>query len=185
MPDKSQADIALGFKAIPRRHADFYALSQATLVVGGFGLMGRLGANVRDRQGLAYGISARMSETFGDGPWVVHAGVSPAHVERAVASILDELRHLQDEPVTDPELADVQSYLVGVLPVRLETNDGVAATLNHIEVHGLGDDYLDRYPDLVRSVTREAVQRAAQEHLTTDRYSLALAGPPTRAEPLP
>lgn len=178
LADKSQADIALGFKGIPRNHPDFYALDQATEIVGGLGLMGRLGDNVRDRQGLAYYAFARMAEGFGDDLWSVNAGVNPANIERAVASILDEIRRLQDEPVTEQELADCQNYLIGVLPLHLETNDGLAATLNHIELFGLGEDYIQRYPGLVRSVTREAVQRAAQAHLTAERYSLAIAGPP-------
>jgi len=177
LADKTQADIALGFKAIPRRHPDFDALDQATEIIGGIGLMGRLGDNVRDRQGLAYYVFARLAEGFGDALWSVCAGVNPANVERAVASTLDEIRRLQDEPVTEQELADCQNYLVGALPIQLETNDGLAGTLNHIELFGLGDDYIQRFPALVRSVTRDAVQRAAQAHLTADRYSLAIAGP--------
>ncbi len=178
MADKSQADIALGFKAIPRAHPDFFALGQTTEIIGGVGLMGRLGDNVRDRQGLAYYVFARMQDLFGDGLWAVRAGVSPANVERAIGSILDEIRRIQDEPVADAELADVQSHLVGVLPVRLETNDGIAATLGGIELHGLGDDYIERYPALIRAVTTDAIQRAAQAHLTAERHSLAVAGPP-------
>ena len=181
MPEKSQADVALGFKAIPRRHPDYYALAQVTQIVGGMGLMGRLGDSVRDRQGLAYYAYATMDETLGDGLWSVRAGVNPANVERAVGSILDELRRIQDEPVDAAELADCQSHLVGVLPLRLETNQGVAATLNHIEFHGLGHDYIDRYPALIRSVTLDGIQRAAQAHLATDHHSLAIAGPQTPA----
>jgi len=176
MAEKSQADIALGFKSIPRTHPDFYALDQATQIVGGMGLMGRLGDNVRDQQGLAYYIFARMSESFGEAIWSVRAGVNPANVEPAITSTLDEIRRIQDEPVTDQELADVQSYLVGVLPIRLETNDGVAGVLNSIELFGLGHDYVERYPDIVRSVTRDDIQRAAQAHLTAECYSLAIAG---------
>ena len=177
LADKSQSDIALGFKAIPRGHPDFDALDQATEIIGGIGLMGRLGDNVRDRQGLAYYVFARFAEGFGDALWAVNAGVNPANAERAIASILDEIKRIQEEPVSEQELADCQSYLVGVLPIHLETNDGLASTLNNIELFGLGDDYLQRYPAIVRSVTREAIQRAAQAHLTAERYSLAVSGP--------
>jgi len=118
-----------------------------------------------------------MRESFGDGLWLVRAGVNPANLERALASILDEIRRIQDEPVAEQELADIQSFLIGLLPIRLETNDGLAGILNAIELHGLGADYVERYPDIVRSVTRDALQRAAQAHLTAERYSLAIAGP--------
>jgi len=177
MAEKSQADIALGFKAIPRLHPDYYALDQATQIVGGMGLMGRLGDSVRDRQGLAYYVYADIAESYGDALWSVRAGVNPADVARAVESILNEIRRVRDEAVSEEELADVQNFLVGVLPIRLETNEGIASVLNSIELFGLGDDYLDRYAGIVRSVTREDVQRAAQRHLTAEHYSLAIAGP--------
>ncbi len=177
LADKSQADVALGFKTIPRRHPDFDALDQATEIIGGIGLMGRLGDNVRDRQGLAYYVFARLGEGFGDALWSANAGVNPANVERAIASILDEIKRIQDEPVAEEELADCQNYLVGAMPIHLETNDGLAATLNNVELFGLGDDYLQRYPALVRAVTRDDVQRAAQAHFTAERCSVAIAGP--------
>ncbi|NQT88233.1 insulinase family protein, partial [bacterium] len=177
MPDKSQSDIALGFKAIPRNHADFFALNQCTQVLGGMGLMGRIGDTVREEQGLAYYASARLGEGRGDALWSVNAGVNPANVDKALTSILDETRRIQDEPVTEQELADVQSYLVGALPLRLETNERLAGVLLAMAYFGLEDDYIDRYPALVRSVTRDAIQQAAQAHLTIDAYSLAVAGP--------
>ena len=177
LADKTQCDIALGFKAIPRSHDDWYALDQATQIVGGMGLMGRLGDNVRDRQGLAYYVYARTQDSFGDALWSVRAGVNPANVEKACDSILHEIRTIQDDPVADQELADVQSYLVGVLPLRLETNDGVAGTLNGMALYDLGDDYVERYPDIIRSVTKADIQRTAQAHLTAERHSLAIAGP--------
>ena len=68
--------------------------------------MGRLGDNVRDRQGLAYYAYARQAQSLGDGLWAIRAGVNPANVDRAVASSLDEIRRIQDEPVADEELAD-------------------------------------------------------------------------------
>src|SRR2546430_2547556 len=54
MPHKTQADIAIGGPAVPRRHADYYALNLANLLFGRIGLYGRLGRNLRDEQGLAY-----------------------------------------------------------------------------------------------------------------------------------
>jgi zinc protease len=54
LPGKSQADIVLGLPSIERRHPDYYALDVLNLILGRLGLNGRIGANVRERQGLAY-----------------------------------------------------------------------------------------------------------------------------------
>ena len=70
--------------------------------------------------------------------WTAGAGVSPANVDQAIESIRREFALLGEEGVPDDELADSQAYLTGVVPLTLETNDGVANTLLNMEWHGLG-----------------------------------------------
>jgi len=80
--------------------------------------------------------------------------------------------------VTTGELEETKRFLVDSLPLRLETNEGIAAFLLNEEYYGLGPDYLGRYKDLVGSVAKEGVLSAARRLLHTDAYSLAVAGPP-------
>ena len=54
MTDKVQSDIVVGAPAVARHDPDYYAVRVANCVLGQFGLMGRLGAKVREEQGLAY-----------------------------------------------------------------------------------------------------------------------------------
>ena len=92
--------------------------------------------------------------------------------------ILAEIQHIQDEPVSEQELEDAKSYMTGSLPLALETNEGVASTLLDMELFELGLDYVQRYPDLINSITTEQVQQAAQRVFPRDAYALAIAGPP-------
>ncbi len=174
---KSQADIVLGWPALARSDPDFMKAHLANNILGVFGMMGRLGENIRERQGLAYYASSRLQAGLGAGPWTAVAGVDPANVERTVESILDEARRLRDEPVPGDELADSQSYLTGSMPLRLETNEGIAITLLDIERHGLGLDYLLGYAGLVNSVTVDDIQEVARRYLDPAVYALAVAGP--------
>ncbi len=174
---KSQADIAIGFPTVARSHPAYYALDTANLILGRLGLMGRLGASVRDRQGLAYYVYSGLETGRDLGTWVARAGVDPKDVDQAIASITDEVLRLRQEPVEEEELADAQSYLTGVLPLALESNDGVAATLLSIEHFGLGLDYLDRYPGIIRALTRDELLEAAQRHLDPERLAVGVAGP--------
>ena len=178
VPGKTQSDIVLGVPGPPRAAPDFLHARLANTVLGVFGLMGRLGANVRDKQGLAYHVYSQLRGGLGPGPWLVSAGVNPANVARAVSSIRDEIRRLQDEPVPADELADNKSFMIGSLPIQLETNDGVAEVLLDLELFGLGLDYLERYPEAMAAITAEEVQAVAQKYLSPDHYALAVAGPP-------
>ncbi len=177
MPEKTQSDIVLGWPAMRRLDPDFDAARLANTVLGVFGMMGRLGANVRERQGMAYYAYSRLSVDREPGTWAAIAGVNPANVPRACAAMLDEVKRLQDEPVAADELADSKSYLTGTLPLQLETNDGVASLLVDLEWQELGLDYLARYPGIINGLTAEQVQAAAQKYLDPESYVLVVAGP--------
>ncbi|MDQ2810107.1 MAG: insulinase family protein [Chloroflexota bacterium] len=174
---KTQADLVLGFPAMRRNNPDYYALEMMNLILGRLGLYGRLGKTVREDQGLAYYAYSGFEAGFGPGPWSVRAGVNPNNVRQAVASILTEMRRIQDEPISATELAAGQRYLTGTLPLRLETNSGIARQIVEIELFDLGWDFIGRYPEIIGGLTVEAVQQAAQRYLHPDRYVLAIAGP--------
>lgn len=177
MTNKTQADIVLGTIGLARRDEAYYAARLGDLILGHLGLMGRLGETVRDQQGLAYYASSSLEGGLGRGPWSVRAGVNPANVDQAIESIRTEINRFRDEPVTDQELEDGQDYLTGSLPLRLERNEGIADTLLDIDLYQLGDDYVIRFPDLIRAVTKEQIQAAAQTYLDPEHYALAIVGP--------
>lgn len=175
--DKSQADVAIGIPTIPRNHPDYYALNVANVILGQLGLMGRLGANVRDKQGLAYYAYSRIGSGKASSVWHASAGVDPANVDRAIDGIRDELRRLRTDGVTSDELADAKSYLTGSTPLAIESLEGVVGLLLSIEEHELGLDYLERYPDIINILTLEQLQRAAHLHLDEFSFAIGIAGP--------
>ena len=174
---KSQADIAIGIPVVSRLDARFQAFDMANLILGRLGLMGRLGANVRDRQGLAYHAASSVEPGRAGSLWVARAGVDPRNIGKAIAGIIDEVKRMTTDLVPDDELEDAKSNLTGVLPLALETNDGIASLLLSIEYFELGLDYLDRYPYLVRSITAESVRSAALENLAAESLSIGIAMP--------
>ncbi len=177
MPDKSQADLVLGVPGPSRLADDWHAANLANAVLGVFGMYGRIGAEVREKRGLAYYSYSRLDGGIGPGPWRVIAGVNPANVAQALEAIREQIRRLVNEPVGDDELDDVKANYIGRLPLQLETSEGVAGSILSMERYGLGLDYLRRYPDIIRAVTPEAALLAARRYLNPDAYVLAVAGP--------
>ena len=177
IPGKSQADVTVGVATIARGHPDYYALDIGNLILGRLGLMGRLGAEVRDRQGLAYYASSQLEARRDGTLWAARAGVDPENIDRAIQAITSELDRLRGDLVSDEELEDAKSYLTGVLPLALETHDGVASTLLAIEEFELGLDYLDRYPDIIAAIRRDQVREAARSHLDPAALAIGIARP--------
>lgn len=176
MADKVQSDIVIGCQAVARNHPDFDALRVTNTILGVFGMMGRLGEVVREQQGLAYYVYSTQDAGLDAGVWVASAGVNPQHVQRAIDSMMAEMVRLGDEPVGAEELADSIAYLTGVLPLTLETNDGIASTLLNMEWFSLGLDYLYRYNSLIHAVTVADVQRVARGYLRPERCVVVVAG---------
>lgn len=177
MPGKTQADIVLGLPG-PRRSApDYLDASLMNTILGVFGMMGRVGQSVRIEQGLAYYAYSRLQGGLGPAPWYASAGVAPANVEQAITTILSEVNRIQDELVSEEELSDSQAFRTGSLPVSLETNSGLANVIGDIELYDLGLDYLSRYPEMIRDITAERVQKAAQKYLSAEQLAIAVAGP--------
>jgi zinc protease len=177
MMNKAQVDIAYGFTTIRRRDAEFEPLRLMNNILGQYALGGRLGDSIRERQGMAYYVSSSVDPNVVEGPLVIRAGVSRANVDRAVASIDEELTRLADQGVSEKELNDSRTYLIGSIPRALETNAGIATFLQTSEFFGLGLDYDVRLPELLRAVTRDQVNLIARRLIDPARAALAIAGP--------
>jgi zinc protease len=177
MEGKSQSDIAYGFVSIRRLDPRYYGYWVMNNILGQFGLGGRLADNIRERQGMAYYAFSAFDPSIGEGPLVIRAGVDPAQVERALASIDYEVEMLGRDGPTEQELAQTKQYLIGSIPRNLETNGGIAAFLQSVEEFGLGLDYDRQLPARLQAVTIEEVSGAARELLHPDRAAVAIAGP--------
>lgn len=177
MMNKAQADIAYGFTTVRRADPEYDAFRLMNNVLGQYAIGGRLGDSIRERQGMAYYVFSALDASIIPGPLVIRAGVSPANIDRAVASIDEELTKLAADGPTESEMDESTRYLIGSMPRALETNLGIAAFLQAEEYFGLGPDYDLRVPGLLRAVTREAVASAAGQTLVPSRATIVIAGP--------
>ena len=177
MMNKAQADIAYGFTAIRRNDPDYYACWLMNHALGQYAIGGRLGDSIRERKGMAYYVSSALDANLSEGPLTIRAGVSPANVDRAIASIDDELSAVRGEGITRQEFEASRTYLIGSMPRALETNAGIANFLQTAELFGLGLDYDVRLPGLLRQVTLDAANAAARRLVDPARATVVVAGP--------
>lgn len=177
VPGKFQSEIVMGLPALSRQDPDYYAMRLGNLILGELGLSGRLGANIRDQQGLAYHVSSDLQASIGPSSWAIRAGVNPANVDKAIESAFQEIERWRSDLVSEDEIKDGKNFLTGSLPIGLETDDGVARVLLDIEFYRLGLDYLRRYPDLIQSVTPEAIREAVRRWIHPEHIVTVVAGP--------
>lgn len=167
-----QATIILGSGGIARSNPDYYRLQVMNYILGGGGFASRLMKVVRSKAGLAYGISSAFDAGKFAGSFAVNTQTKNKSSNETLQLILEQLRDIQQHPVSDAELASAKKFLIGSFPLKLDRQGSIASFMLQVELYGLGLDYAERYPKLIDAVTKADIQRVAQKYLHPDALVL-------------
>lgn len=175
--DAPQSELRVGHGGLPRNATDYFDTMVMNAVLGGL-FSSRINLNLREAHGYTYGASSAFDWRRGAGPFVVQTAVKSDVTGAAVREILNEIERIRSTPIGDDELTLATSYLDGVFPIRYETTAAIASALANMIIHGLPDDYYDKYRAHVRSVTTDGVLGAAQRHLHPAQLRIVIVGDP-------
>jgi zinc protease len=175
---KSQVEVRAGALGLPPDTPDRDAAVLMNFILGGESFVSRLLHTVRDVDGYVYSIGSRFSQTsVGGGPWVMAFGASPQAVKSAIAESIAQMRALQNQTLTDDELAEYRRLAIDAVITDELSNNGLASELIRDERLGLGLDFAQRLPQLYAAITPAQIQAAAQKYLHPDGLVISTAGP--------
>lgn len=175
-PEGAQTALRVGCVGVPRLHSDRIALRLLNCIFGGK-FTSRINLNLRERHGYTYGARSYFVERRGPGPFLITAAVASDVAGASVKETFCEIERLLDEPVSEAELQDAKSYLLGVFPYTLQTVDGLAERMTELANYGLPDDYFTAYGKELGSLTPEDLLAAARKHLDPTRMTVIAVGP--------
>ena len=183
MADKTNVTVMWGqTTGLRYNEPDALALRVGTAVFGS-GFTGRLMANVRDKEGLTYGIGSFVTnDTFVDGDWRIQANFAPALLDKGVESTKRQLTAWYRDGVTGAELAQRKTDLAGSYKVGLSTTGGMAGTILTTLNRDLPISFIDEYPARVAALTTAQVNAAIKKHLDPEKMVLVKAGSVTGAK---
>jgi len=175
---KANVDIVIGrATSLVRADADFDAAVIANGILGQSTLSSRLGLQLRDREGLTYGVTCSfLAGGKLPGPWRTSVSVNPANVDRAIASVRTVMSSYAQSGPTTRELVAQRNSMAGSHHVSLATNAGIAAQLERLAYYGLPDTYVDDYRERLFDVSRDDVVGAIARYLGPDDLIIAAAG---------
>ena len=160
--DVPQSVVAFGGQGVARSDPDFMAAYIVNHILGGGTFSSRLYQEVREKRGLAYGVSDSLV-------WFRRAAVTiggtATRADRtgdALQIIEREVKRMADEGPTAKEMADAKSYLKGAYALALDSSTKIAAQLTEIQLDNLGIDYIQRRGGLIDAVTIEDARRVAK-----------------------
>jgi zinc protease len=178
----TQSTIVIGHPGISRTNPDYYAVTVMNHVLGAGGFSSRLMDSIRDKQGLAYGITSHYDARSMPGSFWINLQTRTETTNQAITGVLAEMKAIREAPVSDQELADAKAFLMGSFPLRLDSTAKLAKVLAQVEFFGLGFDYFSQYPKWIERVTKEDVQRVAKQYLDPQHYALVVVGSIAKAK---
>ena len=181
-PEQTQSQVRLAGPAY-RRGAPVQFAAQVVNVTLGAGFTSRLVREVRVKRGLSYGVGSAFDALRAGGLFSVSSFTKLETTRQLLSVMRQEVDRMRERGPTQAELEKAQRYLAGLFPLRTETNESLAAVLADMALYGLGDDWLDRYQDRVRAVTRAEAREAAARYCFPDPPLTVVVGPAERLRP--
>jgi len=173
-----QSTIFFALPGIRRLDPDYLPTALLMHTLGGGTFTSRLKDEVRERRGLAYSVSAGLSASEVSSTISGSASTANRNAAQAVSTMRDVLAQLAEKGVTSEELAEAKDYIVGAMPLRLDSTRAIAGTLQGLQLDGLPASYLDTRAADIRAVTLDQVNSLARRLLDPAKLTFVVVGQP-------
>src|SRR5207247_982881 len=108
--------------------------------------------------------------------FLLYALTKGSSTHQALASMLDHMERLRQEPVTDDELQFAKDAFLNSFVFSFANAGLIVGRLMALEYYGLPKDFLQRFRDSVVKLTKEDLLRVARKHLHPDRVIILAVG---------
>jgi zinc protease len=173
--DREQAHLVIGFRGLALDDPDREALELISQLLAGQG--GRLFLELRDKQALAYSVSAGHLEGIGTGTFHTYIGTAPDKLDTARAGLIRELERLLASAPGAEELARARRCVIGNHRIDLQRNASHAAHVALDALYGLAPDAYHTAPERIAAVTPEDIQRVAKRVIRLETRCEAVVRP--------
>jgi zinc protease len=178
LKEKTQSVIMVGYRGVDIFSKDRHALElidEASSDIGS-----RFFIRIREQMGLAYFVGATQVQGLVPGLFAFYLGTAPEKVEPVKSALLDEIRKLASEGLTNEEVLRAKKKLIGQQQIANQSNDTFGYQCALDELYGLGFDYYKKLEHDVEGVTPEEIKRVAAKYFRDQPYVLATVRPPDK-----
>jgi zinc protease len=128
---------------------------------------------IREQLGLAYFVGTSHMAGLAPGPFVFYLGTDPLKLNAVKAELLEEIRLLAENGLTESELARAKEKYLGQQEIRQQSNDSFAFNAALDELYGLGFDHYKEMRREIEEVTLEEVRAVARRYFVEQPFVIA------------
>ncbi|MCX8124801.1 MAG: insulinase family protein [Spirochaetes bacterium] len=173
--DLEQIHLCIGTDGLSKVDEDRWAYYVFNTILGG-SMSSRLFQNIREKEGLCYSIYCFHSSFMDTGVFGIYCGTSPLQYNKLLKLVANECRQLLAQGISEDELADAKSYLVGNMALSLESTE---VRMSHIAKNEIVFGQQLTFKEIVRNiqaVTLDDFMRVAHRILGNSRFTLVTIG---------
>ena len=172
-----QGKVVIGCRSIERDDPDAIPLLVLNEILGAGGFTSRLMQKVRSNEGLAYSVRSVLQPRV-DYPGDFRAGFESKNATVALATkiVLDEIRQIRTEPVSEDELETARRGLIETFPRQFESKPQMLRVFVNDEWTKRSPDFWKTFRAKLEAVTAADLQRVARKHLDPDKMAILVVG---------
>lgn len=175
--DVNQSTILIGHLGVKRDVPDYAALVLLDSILGSGGFSSRLFNHIREQRGLAYDVHSNLGAGFDHpGKFEIGAQTKSQSTAAVIRAALDEMRAIQEQPVTAAELAQAKESFLNSSVFYYDDKAEVLARHLRYEYYGTPHDFLESLLERIKTVSVADVQGAARKYLHPDRATILVVG---------
>lgn len=167
-----QAAIRYGEVGTNRSQPDYFALVVGNHILGGSGLNSRLSAEVREKNGLTYGVFSYFEPLKAFGPFLISLETRQKEADAAIRIVKQTLNQFVSAGPSKRELEAAKLNLLGGFPLRIDTNQSIASYLVIIGFYQLPINYLDKLYAGIQNMTADKIREAFQKQIKPENMVL-------------
>lgn len=168
-PQSHQAAIRIGRRLFPQNHPDFAGLFFLNTILGGY-FGSRLMTEIRENQGLTYGIYSSVDSFAEDGCFYISTETATDNVSKVIEAIRKETVKLQQDLIPEEELLMARNYLMGHFMTQL---DGPFSSLDFIKamkIEHLDNEHFGKTIEVIQHLTPTDLRDLAVRYMNLDEW---------------
>lgn len=172
----SQSHIIKGWRTPTLNSEDYPALLLLNIILGASGLSSRLFLELRDKKGLAYVVRSSYENFLLGAGFSIYIATEPKNIEVSLKGFDEEIEKIKTIEVSEEELENAKSNLIGKWAFAFETNFQQACCYAQYGILGLGFDFYDKTKERIKHVTPKQLKDCAEKYFN-EKYVLSVLKP--------